>query len=110
MADDREWIEQGLQHDGTRFFIGREQWQQHVAKRPEISEALRLAVTAMQQPECSLADPNRPDEQDRRFRLFSTSGAGAWSRHWLQVSAKYVRQKSGEWLKFYQSCWYERKR
>jgi len=105
-----EWIWQGNQPDGTAFCIAREQWELHVAKRPEIADALELTVTAMSQPQLAEPDPHRPDEEGRRFRLLSIAAKGEWHGYRLRVSIKYVRQSSGEWIKFYQSCWYERAR
>lgn len=105
-----DWMRQGNQPDGTGFCIARKQWERHVAKRPEIVDALELTVAAMNQPEFAEPDPHRPDEEERRFRLLSIAATGQWQGYYLKVSVKYVQQPSGEWVKFYQSCWYERRR
>lgn len=105
-----EWIQHGTQPDGTVFRIARDQWERHVAKRPEIADALELTVTAIRWPERAEPDPHRPDEEARRFRLLTIAAGGEWQGYHLRVSVKYVWQPSGEWVKFYQSCWYERVR
>ena len=105
-----EWIRQGTQPDGTAFYIAREQWERHVARRPEIGDALELTAAAMSQSELAEPDPHRPDEERRQFRLLTLGAGREWRGYRLRVSVKYVQQPSGEWVKFYQSCWYERAR
>jgi hypothetical protein len=105
---EREWIKHGIQQDGTPFRIARDQWESHTTKRPEITRTLDLTVQAMQEAINSEPDRNRPDEPDRRFRVLTIGGIGQWQAYRLRVSVKYVRQATGEWIKFYQSCWYER--
>lgn len=104
----REWIRQGTQASGTPFRIARDQWESHVAKRPEIVDALDLTVQAMHGVMNPEPDRNHPDEPRRRFRILMVAGAGKWQGYLLRVSVKYVQQPTGEWVKFYQSCWYER--
>lgn len=107
---DQGWIREGSQPDGTRFRIARDQWEKHRAKRPEIADGLSLVAWAMKQPKTAEPDRHRPDEERRGFRLFTVAGRGKWRGYILRVSVKYVQQPSGEWIKFYQSCWYERAR
>lgn len=110
MAPGRDLIWSGYDEDGVRCCIGRDQWMGHVAKRPEIEYALDLTIQAMVSPEAAEPDPARPDEPNRRFRLLNISATGLWEGYSLRVSVKQVRQETGEWVKFYQSCWYERAR
>jgi hypothetical protein len=109
-GDDIEfgWIRRGIQLDGTPFRIARDQWENHTAKRPEITHTLELTGKAMREAIHSEPDYNRPDEANRRFRILTVAGAGEWQGYVLRVSVKYVREATGEWIKFYQSCWYER--
>lgn len=108
MALDRNMIWSGYDENGIRCCVARSQWMGHVAKRPEIEDALELTIQAMVSPEAVEPDPARPDEPNRRFRLLAVSGTGSWEGYNLRVSVKYVRQETEEWVKFYQSCWYER--
>ncbi len=79
MASEREWIWQGYNSDGVECRIARDQWEGHVAKRPEIEEALDLVTQAMVNPERVEPDKHRmPDEPGRRFRLLTASGVGRW--------------------------------
>jgi len=110
MAPDRDMIWSGQQQDGGRGCVAGTQWIGHVARRPEIQGALDLTIQPMVSPETVEPDPARPDEPNRRFRLLAVSGTGAWQGYNLRVSVKYVRQAAEEWVKFYQSCWYERVR
>ena len=111
MAENPDILWSSQDADGIECQIGRRQWQEHVAKRPEIEEALELTKAAMAAAESVEYDRHRPaDEAERYFRLLRISGQGRWSRHLLVVSVKYVRQSDGKWIKFYQSCWYERKK
>lgn len=103
-----EWIRRGIQLDGTPFRIARDQWESHTAKRPEITHALHLTEEAMREAIHSEPDRNRQDETHRRFRILTVAGTDEWQGYDLRVSVKYVRQSTGEWIKFYQSCWYER--
>ena len=105
---EHEWIKRGIQLDGTSFHIARDQWESHMAKRPEIAHALDLTVQAMREAIHSEPDRNRPDDPNRRFRILTIAGIGHWQGYFLRVSVKYARQSTGEWIKFYQSCWYER--
>jgi hypothetical protein len=105
---EREWIKRGIQLDGTLFRIARDQWEGHTAKRPEITHALDLTVQGMREAINSEPDRNQRDEPDRRFRVLTIEGIGQWQGYLLRVSVKYTRQTTGEWIKFYQSCWYER--
>lgn len=105
---EREWIKRGMQLDGTLFHIAHDQWESHMAKRPEITHALDLTVQAMRDAINSEPDRNRPDEPNRRFRILTIAGIGQWQGYFLRVSVKYARQSTGEWIKFYQSCWCER--
>ncbi|RKY62337.1 MAG: hypothetical protein DRP95_01710 [Candidatus Latescibacterota bacterium] len=109
-GEEREWISQGTQKDGTLFRIARDQWERHVSKRPEIADALALTNRARWEASNSEPDSGRPDEPRRKFRLLSIPGSGRWQGYVLRVSVKYVKQPDGEWIKFYQSCWYERRR
>ncbi len=110
LGGEEEWLWQGRNHEGIECRIAADQWQRHVAKRPEIAGALELTKRAMVNPAKEEHDPHRSDEPERRFRLLSVPGEGRWNRHWLRVSVKLVRQPDGRWVKFYQSCWYERMR
>lgn len=111
MAENHDILWSGQDADGIECQISRRQWQEHVARRPEIEEALELTKAAMTVAESVELDRHRPaDEAGRYFRLLRVSGQGRWSRHVLVVSAKYVRQNDDKWIKFYQSCWYERKK
>jgi hypothetical protein len=111
VASERELIWRGYNSDGVECHIAREQWESHVAKRPEIEGALDSVIQAMVRPERVEPDKHRmPDEPGRRFRMLTASGVGRWEGYELRVSVKYVRQATGEWIKFYQSCWYERAR
>lgn len=108
-TSEREWIWQGRDKEGIECRIAGEQWESHVAKRPEIEDALDLTIQAMIDPETVEPDKHRsPDEPRRHFRLLTVSGVGRWEGYHLKVSVKYVRQTTGEWIMFYQSCWYER--
>ena len=101
----------GSDSDRVECQISRRQWQEHVVKRPEIEAALELTKIAMTAAESVEPDRNRPADEERRyFRLLHISGQGQWDRHLLVVSVKYVRQNDDRWIKFYQSCWYERKK
>jgi len=111
MAESPEllWVERDA--EGIECQISRRQWQEHVAKRPEIAGAFELTKTAMLKPEVIEPDRHRlNDEAGRYFRLLRISGQERWARYMLVVSVKYVRQDNGRWIKFYQSCWYERQR
>lgn len=111
MAENPDVIWSGQDNDGVECQVSRPQWQEHVAKRPEIEDAFELTKAAMAAADSVEPDRHRPaDEAGRYFRLLRVSGQGRWSRHSLVVSVKYVRQGDGKWIKFYQSCWYERKR
>ena len=103
----REWIWRGFDGEGIECRIAKDQWERHVAKRPEIAESLSLTIQAMRAPEMVELDKHRPDEPRRRFRILSVRASGDWAGYQLRVSVKYVRQND-EWVKFYQSCWYER--
>jgi hypothetical protein len=105
----REWIRQGIQVGGTPFRVARDQWESHAAKRPAIADALDLTARAMREVLSPEPDRNRSDEPRRRFRILSIAGGGKWQGYLLRVSVKYVQQPTGEWVKFYQSCWYERR-
>jgi hypothetical protein len=108
MAD--EYIWQGTDAEGTPSFIARAQRESHVAKRIEIRQALELAIHAIISPELIETDRNRPDEDSRYFRLLSVSADSLRRGYVLRVSVKYVRQPNTAWHKFYQSCWFERKK
>lgn len=111
MAEDSDVLWSGQDSDGVGCQISRRQWQEHVAKRPEIEGALELTKAAMREAGSIEPDRQRPnDEAGRYFRILRVSGQGRWSRHSLVVSVKYIRQDDGRWIKFYQSCWYERKK
>ncbi len=45
-----------------------------------------------------------------RELIWQGYNSDGWGGYQLRVSVKYVRQATGEWIKFYQSCWYERAR
>ena len=105
----RELVWRGYNGDYIECQIAKEQWRSHVAKMPEIANAIELVIQAMLNPEKIELDKNRPDEPTRHFRLLTVSGLGEWEGYQLKVSVKYVRQITGDWIKFYQSCWYERK-
>lgn len=111
MADNSDVLWSGPDSDGVQCQISQPQWQTHVAKRPEIEAALELTKTAMVAAESIEHDKHRPADEDQRyFRLLRIAGQGRWARHFLVVSVKYVRQNDNQWMKFYQSCWYERKK
>ena len=108
MAEDLDILWSGQDTNGIECQISQRQWQEHVAKRPEIDEALELTKAAMRTAGSAEPDRRRPaDEAGRYFRLLRVSGQGRWSRHVLVVSVKCVRQDDDRWIKFYQSCWYE---
>jgi len=110
VAENPDVLWNGWDTDGVECQISRRQWQEHVAKRPEIEGALELTKAAMTAADSVELDRQRPgDEEQRYFRLLRVSGQSQWSRHCLVVSVKYVRQSDDRWIKFYQSCWYERK-
>ncbi len=109
MTEDSDILWRGQDNEGVECQISRQQWHTHVVKRPEIADAFELTQTAMSAAESIEVDKHRsPDEIGRYFRLLRVSGRGKWSRHVLVVSVKYVRQNDHRWIKFYQSCWYER--
>ena len=111
VAENQDVLWSGQDTDGVKCQISRHQWQEHVAKRPEIEDALELTKAAMTAAESVEPDRPRPADEERRyFRILGISGQGRWSRHFLVVSVKYVQQSDGKWIKFYQSCWYERKK
>ena len=111
MADDSDILWCGQDIDGVECCISRRQWEAHVAKRPEIEDAFDLTKRALIAAEFVEPDKHRPvDEARRCFRLLRISGQGRWARYFLVVSVKYVQQSDSRWIKFYQSCWYERKR
>jgi hypothetical protein len=110
VAENLDVLWNGQDSDGVECQISRRQWQVHVAKRPEIEDALELTKAAMTAAESVESDKHRAaDEEQRYFRILRISGLNQWSRHFLIVSVKYVRQSGDKWIKFYQSCWYERK-
>ena len=110
MSHDPDYIWQGRDQDGIDTRIAREQWEKHVAKRKEIEPALPLTIRTLVSPETVEPDHRRSDEPRRYFRLLS-SAADEWRPGYrLMVSVKYVLQQMGEWIKFFQSCWFERKR
>jgi len=98
------WLWRDVDRNGVECCIAEDQWQRHVAKRPEIADALDLTIKAMVTPTKEEPDCHRADEPRRRFRLLAVQGKGRWSQHWLRVSVKLVRQPDGRWIKFYQSC------
>lgn len=108
MATDSLW--EGTDADGIKSIISRKQWENHVVKRPEIANVLDLTIRAMMKPESIAPDRNRQDETKRYFRLLTISAQSVRRDYKLVISVKYVQQSNGEWLKFYQSCWFERKR
>ena len=110
MEPQRELIWQGVNNEGVTCCIARDhQWERHVAKRPEIADALELTVRAMVAPETVEPDKKHPvDEPRRKFRVLFVKAEGKRKGYRLRVSVKYVRQPSGEWVKFYQSCWFVR--
>ena len=111
MTEDLDILWSGQDSYGVECQISRRQWQEHVAKRPEIEDALELTKAALKSAEGVEPDKHRPaDEAGRYFRLLRIAGQGRWARHVLVVSVKYVRQSNERWTKFYQSCWYERKK
>lgn len=111
VAENLDVLWSGLDRDGVECQISRRQWQEHVTKRPEIEAALELTKAAMMAAESIEPDKQRPaDEEQRYFRILRLSGQRRWFRHCLVVSVKYVRQSDNRWMKFYQSCWYERKK
>jgi hypothetical protein len=111
MAEDFDILWSGQDNEGIECQISRQQWHAHITKRPEIADSLELTQAAMGAAESTEVDKHRPfDEIDRFFRLLRVSGRGQWSRHVLVVSVKYVRQRDNRWIKFYQSCWYERRK
>ena len=111
MAENSDVLWSGQDLAGVECQISRRQWQEHVAKRPEIGDALELTKAALTAAESVEPDRHRPtNEEGRYFRILRVSGQGRWSRHSLVVSVKYVRQSDDKWIKFYQSCWYERQK
>lgn len=108
---DRNILWRGLDRDGVECQIVRQQWESHVVKRPEIEDALALTRETMLRPDRVELDKNRfPDEEGRYFRILSRPGIGRWNGYRLKVSVKYVKREEGRWVKFYQSCWYEREK
>ena len=71
---EREIIWRGYNSDNVECQIAKEQWERHVAKRPEIANVLELVIQAMLNPEGIELDKNRPYETMRRFRLLTVSG------------------------------------
>ncbi|MBI3740409.1 MAG: hypothetical protein HY257_01465 [Chloroflexi bacterium] len=108
MASPYLW--RGTDKEGVECFIAREQWNAHVVKRPEITDAFDLTVRAMQSPDRVELDPNREDEASRYFRLLVISAEELRVGYELRVSVKYVLQNNGAWFMFFQSCWFERAR
>ena len=109
MVENSDVLWSGLDREGVECQISRRQWQEHVAKRPEIEDALELTKAAMTAADSVEPDKHRAaDEEQRYFRILRTSGQGRWSCHFLVVSVKCVQQSDGKWIKFYQSCWFER--
>lgn len=110
MSATRQWLWSGFDSEGIEGRIAQAQWDSHVANRPEIEGALALTIQAPRAPEVVELDRSRTRDEPRHwFRLVSVSGEGQWEGYWLRVSVKWVLQPSGKWIKFYQSCWYERK-
>lgn len=108
---DREILWRGFDEEGIECQIARQQWGSHVAKRPEIEDTLALTRETMLRPDRVEPDKNRsPDEEGRYFKILSRTGTGRWGGYRLKVSAKYVKQEDDKWIKFYQSCWYEREK
>lgn len=108
---DREILWYGFDESGIECQIARQQWENHVAKRPEIEDALSFTGETMLRPDRVEPDKNRsPDEESRYFRILSKAGMGRWGGYRLKVSVKYIKQEEGRWVKFYQSCWYEREK
>jgi hypothetical protein len=110
MSNEPDYIWQGRDREGIDSRIAREQWESHVAKRKEIEPALDLTIRTMIAPETVEPDRQRPDEAKRYFRLLTASADELRPGYRLKVSVKYVLQTLGEWVKFFQSCWFERKR
>ena len=108
MDGDADSVWQGRDRDGIECHIAREQWEHHVAKRPEIRSALALTVRAMTAPDRTENDKHHLDEARRYFRLLTISAEEIRVGYDLKVSVKYVVQANGNWIKFYQSCWFER--
>ena len=106
MQTDLLW--HGTDREGIESFIARDQWNKHVVKRAEIADAVDLVIRAMTGPERVEPDKNRRDEASRYFRLLIVSAGDLRPGYNLRVSVKYVEQTAGLWLKFYQSCWFER--
>ena len=106
MQTDLLW--HGTDQEGIESFIAQDQWNNHVAKRTEIADALDLVIRAIVNPERVEPDKNRPDEASRYFRLLIVSAGDIRAGYELRVSVKYVQQATGHWSKFYQSCWFER--
>ena len=103
--DDRDFIWRGRDADDTESRSARDRWEQHVAKRKEIASALALTIRIMQSPTTIDLDRQRPDEAQRYFRWLTGP-----ADELLTVSVKHVRQQTGEWIKFFQSAWFERQR
>ena len=104
MSETDDFIWQGRDRDGIETRIVREQWERHVAKRKEIEPALGLTIHTLISPDTITPDRRRSDETMRYFRLLSASADELRPGYRIVVSVKYVRQLSGEWIKFYQSC------
>ncbi len=103
-----QFLWRGRDAEGIACFIAKEQWEVHVAKRIEIADALELTIRAMVSPDLIQEDKNRPDERSRYFRILIVSAHEKHPGYDLHVSVKYVRQPTGAWFKFYQSCWFQR--
>ena len=84
MAENPAVLWNGQDSDGVECQISRRQWQEHVAKRPEIEDALELTKAALMAAGSVESDRHRPvDEERRYFRLFKRAAyedPGAWIR------------------------------
>lgn len=107
MTKQSDYIWNSFDINGVECCISRLQWEQHVYKRPDISQCLSLTIQAMQRVDLEKPDRRRPDENGRRFRFVDIVDP-TMVGYILRVSIKYVRQNDGLWIKFYQSCWHQR--
>ncbi len=105
-----DYLWHGTDAEGVQSFIAHDQWHTHILKRVEITDAIDLTVRAITQPQSTEPDRNRPDETTRYFRILTISAQEKRPGYDLRVSVKYVRQPNGAWFKFFQSCWFERKK
>lgn len=98
MAEDLDILWSGQDTNGIECQISRRQWQEHVAKRPEIDEALELTKAAMRTAEevPSRIDVGQPMKLGDTFAFFVyPAKAGGLAMFSLLVSNMFGKTTTG---------------